>query len=49
VVVQLIISPTRGCREEIKDVGVCLHVYLERDFLSLESLVYSEHQNEHQR
>ena len=29
-----------GCREGNKHVGVCLHVYLERDFLSLENIVY---------
>ncbi|CAL4139166.1 unnamed protein product, partial [Meganyctiphanes norvegica] len=29
-----------GCNSGSKEVGVCLHVYLERDFLSLERIVY---------
>ncbi|XP_042875220.1 uncharacterized protein LOC122255318 [Penaeus japonicus] len=29
-----------GCNAQTKEVGVCLHVYLERDFLSLERIVY---------
>ncbi|KAK3881675.1 hypothetical protein Pcinc_013895 [Petrolisthes cinctipes] len=32
-----------GCNKETRDVGVCLHVYLERDFLTLESIVYPRH------
>ena len=30
-----------ACSASNKDVGVCLHSYLERDFMSLESIVYS--------
>nr|XP_053653926.1 uncharacterized protein LOC128703324 [Cherax quadricarinatus] len=29
-----------GCNMETKEVGVCLHVYLERDFLTMERIVY---------
>lgn len=29
-----------GCNMATKEVGVCLHVYLERDFLSMERIVY---------
>lgn len=29
-----------ACNMETKEVGVCLHVYLERDFLTLERIVY---------
>ncbi|XP_064106137.1 uncharacterized protein LOC135215426 isoform X4 [Macrobrachium nipponense] len=30
----------KGCNMRTKEVGVCLHVYLERDFLSMERIVY---------
>lgn len=29
-----------ACNMETREVGVCLHVYLERDFLTLERIVY---------
>lgn len=29
-----------GCNMHTKEVGVCLHVYLERDFLTMERIVY---------
>ncbi|MPC32318.1 hypothetical protein E2C01_025628 [Portunus trituberculatus] len=29
-----------ACNKENRAVGVCLHVYLERDFLTLEGIVY---------
>ncbi|XP_045609534.1 uncharacterized protein [Procambarus clarkii] len=29
-----------GCNVETREVGVCLHVYLERDFLTMERIVY---------
>lgn len=32
-----------GCNMETKEVGVCLHVYLERDFLTMERIVYPKH------
>ncbi|KAG0712600.1 hypothetical protein GWK47_018131 [Chionoecetes opilio] len=32
-----------ACNKETKEVGVCLHVYLERDFLTLERIVYPRH------
>ncbi|KAF2363505.1 hypothetical protein FHG87_005737 [Trinorchestia longiramus] len=35
----------RACRSTNKGIGVCLHVYLERDFLSLESIVYPHAQH----
>lgn len=33
-------TQVNACNTENKEVGVCLHVYLERDFLTLERIVY---------
>ncbi|XP_066967674.1 uncharacterized protein [Macrobrachium rosenbergii] len=36
----LLSGSVKGCNMKTKEVGVCLHVYLERDFLSMERIVY---------
>lgn len=38
-----------GCNQDDKDVGVCLHIYLERDFSAIEAVVYPELQAKRQQ
>ena len=38
--VMMMFERIEGCNSENKYVGACLHVYLERDFLSLEKIIY---------
>jgi hypothetical protein len=33
-----------ACTKDAKEIGVCLHTYLERDFLSISMVVYPKHQ-----